>query len=765
MPHPTLFIGIGGSGVKTVSHIKRNLVKAKDWKAVQPYYRFLLLDTDNSERDKLRTTFAREFNASTDFIDFQKEWFSLGGFNPQNLWSDYKKEPKNPIHGWIDPAGAAIFPGTPIEIGANANRQLGRTCFYHHFGSLATRIQALLEDLNPLRGSEQAERVHIYLVAGSGGGTGSSAFYDFIYLLWAVHSRIAAGAEPLLRPIVYSPQPFIKLMKAKNFPAETIMRVQANAYAFFLELQYALRGFCDGRTDTRKDFLSPDWNNLLPEQRSWRPFDGLMVVDPQIDGTPPRFVPLDEFYPLVAELVASMARSGTDRTVLGQWTNNNLCSEIDRETHTPPAYMAAGFRTVEFPSSPLQNYVASRFAYDLIRERYRRPNGATQAELRAAARDIVVKEIVSPYGYGPDGLRPGESFCQRVHNEFLSTDASSLLELGSISEFLRLSGSESDTRTVDLNLVTKETLDQGIDAVRGAVGGIKRGIREQFEDRYGKFAEGTGPEPGDTGYGRLWERLCREMEERIEQQGIFAWTGSDDLTTDGLSEYLVDECTALRQAATIALTASTQRVQETRSRLDFAKVTALESAGRAAGLKKILPGRANELRGALESYALLRVEWLKEEFNNVCLMGLIELLTFVGSDDDTVETQEFFRDQGGRYGPSMLRRLKDQGYRIRDWLSGALTSAMFQMESTASHLEHLRRSLITQYEPPLTQVMDERKNPGPLSVRALELLRSRAADFRTNSLQEFASTVGEPSMKWRRIRAASFDPDERAVES
>ena len=752
MPHhPTLFIGLGGSGGKTLVHLKRLLQRAMTPADFHASYRFLLFDTDENSWEDLKRDFDAEFNADPSFVNRDREWYNFGGFNPQRRWQEIKANPRSPdsadLLQWIDPQTAATFPDQVVTIGAEARRQLGRFCLAHHFRPIQNHLRDALQSLNVLREAKQIERhVQIVIVTSSCGGTGSSVFFDMLYMVAVLYNEIARSA-PFLNPVIYSPLPYIRLAKAKNLPDELIERYNANACAFFLELQREFARYYADQGKGLDDFVKPSWSDAEALKVNWQPFDSALILDAQREGTP-TFIPFEHLYSTAAELLFYQRVSCVNANVAQQTLNFDPNTKSPT-TGTYPRYSAAGFRALEYPGGLLKRYLADRFAVDLVAGRFLTGNSPSQGDIRGQAKAIVQEIVLTPLRPEPTGVQDEHSLALYARRQYLERDGNPLERFSSIDEFCLSDPAKPDAPSkVNPSAITRERLAEAINEVHQEVRALKAAIRSDFVNRFGKAAR---PE-ADTVYGTIFDRLQAKMETAIDTWGIAAWAGIQGQEDTGLACHLMEELADRKQRALDELIKSNHRQNTILGDVDGLgklKEDILAAVQNRGGLLRAWSGKGEEaLRRNLEAFAAKRVELIEESFKNLFLMLEIELLSFVGSRETEVGTGEYFTMQD-RGVTSLLKRLKDQGTRIRNWLGTASSQSQSRLQATVAVLEAQTRSVLTTYEPPLSTVIVGEGKPGELAKTGLTRLMSAVA-AQTEVLSSISAKEGRKAA-WRDI--------------
>lgn len=747
--YPTLFIGLGGSGGKTIAHIKRLLATSVSPEDRDRYYRFLLFDTDDQNAwPDLQRTFSEQFKANPNFISRDREWFNFGNFNPQRRWQDLKRNPNGAdakdILSWLDPQTADSFPDQIVVIGAEARRQLGRFCFAHWFRQVDVRLNAALESLNELRDKNVDKHVQIIVVTSSCGGTGSSVFFDFLYTLAAIYGKIAKAA-PFLRAVVYSPLPYIRLNKAKASPEELIARYNANACAFFLELQHAFRRFHSGQGEAREDFVFPSWAEA-DLGVNWKPCDDVLIVDAQREGAP-TFVPFDSLYSTVAELLFYLYVTSVSADVKSSTVNfdPNIASP---SSGSFPHYSAAGYRAIEYPARLLAHYLADRFASEVVASRFMGGASTPQGQLRDRAGTILNDVLLGPFG-SEAATAHEHSFRGDCRRNYLDGDAGAVARFQSIDEFCDFDPKKPDEPTIRAGSISRDTLGASMNDLHDAVRAFKASVRADFANRYGRPDR---LEP-DSAYGRIAARLAAEMEQLVDAQGIEAWAGTPGQDGTGLVPHLMGAAADRRTAAVQALDASNQRINSLWGNVDGLeriREEVMAEVERLGGVTGRLRSTA-QLQHALERFAATRVQIVEESFRNLLLMQEVELLAYVAARDPEIHPAEYFTRADTGIA-SILKRLADQGSRIRAWLGLAHNQAQTRFQTTVSAINEQGRSLLTTYEPALGELMSHAGLPGDLAEGCLKTVRSMASE--AQGLFETLTERGGRKTRWREVAPA-----------
>lgn len=225
----TIFIGIGGNGVKTINHIKSVVSKRlkPNWSS---YIAFLGIDTDRTEFDKAKALTPTEYVITT--------W---PGINDR--YGDRKHYPNAALR--FMPEDPSV-PNRTLKLpalnsaGASQKRLVGKAKLHDHpAGHEAVDVQIVnaLEALvsnGTLTGLGDQGAFEVYVIGSTCGGTCSGAFLDMPSLIRKALWNIAGSNDRLnIHAILYLPD---ALPSAMN--ANTKANLQANGYSSLKELNY-----------------------------------------------------------------------------------------------------------------------------------------------------------------------------------------------------------------------------------------------------------------------------------------------------------------------------------------------------------------------------------------------------------------------------------------------------------------------------------------------------------------------------------------------
>ena len=163
MFRPFMFIGLGGSGGKTLRFVKREL---QNWlednapdQAFPDAWKFLHIDSPTIQDGEELTPFV-------DMLD-QDEYLGLVGkdvnFTAIARGLDAIPDMQHELIGWrIDPASMEV----PIGIGAGQYRAVGRTIAMLHAQRIRQNLRKCYDDINQPRAKRGLEELYTKVVGG-----------------------------------------------------------------------------------------------------------------------------------------------------------------------------------------------------------------------------------------------------------------------------------------------------------------------------------------------------------------------------------------------------------------------------------------------------------------------------------------------------------------------------------------------------------------------------------------------------------------------
>ncbi|MBN1184152.1 MAG: hypothetical protein JXB49_17810 [Bacteroidales bacterium] len=222
----SLFIGLGGTGIKSILAVKQRLLEVYDpenMKDIPPMIEFLGFDTD--EMDKRKTE--KGLSVELEPAEFEKlsvhsikDTFKANSHIRKRIPYEIQHTSKSAIHS-----------------GAGQIRALGTLSLLANY----TKVKdALVTKVNKIQNWDaggnlnddwdtSGNDINIFIILSTSGGTGSGLFLDIAYIIRA-HCNLDESDR--LFSFIMLPEPFIGKKGTKN--------VIPNAYAAFKELDYLM---------------------------------------------------------------------------------------------------------------------------------------------------------------------------------------------------------------------------------------------------------------------------------------------------------------------------------------------------------------------------------------------------------------------------------------------------------------------------------------------------------------------------------------------
>ncbi len=502
MANKGIFIGMGGSGVKTVAHLKAKLRQAApNRKDFEETCRFIFIDTDEKDINMLNREYRSQFD--DELID-AAERIELGRVNPLasyiNIKSSVERGSENRLEKrlfeTIDPRGTATLKNERLNEGASANRQQGRIAISVEADEIGNAVGNAISHLSSITQEKAAsQRILIYLVSGTCGGTGSSAFLDVAYLIDRKYKQMRQAGDPKIRSVLFMPNWYIERYRQDSASAGVIENFQLNSYAFADELDFFLRDhFYERELDGSGEKFSAVCidptvdDGIIKADRKWKVFSYGICVDSTTESG--ASLTDDQMYRNTAEMLFYLHQGDTERAVISTLDNEiyENCA-IAASEGSVPAFVTMGYRALQFPEGLMRDYFTRRFLYELfsfglLGRIY--IDALPDDEVRQTERTEVFRQCIRRYLFKSDQEADvpnledsGSRICAKFLNSF-NTQSFEKTERGIISRFISKEGEIefdedkiSDASELNRFLAHAETIARK----------VQREIQEDFQNR------------------------------------------------------------------------------------------------------------------------------------------------------------------------------------------------------------------------------------------------------------------------------------------
>ena len=225
---PALIIGLGGTGIDAMLQakyiIQRKMIPSEK-KAKPDRLAFLAVDTDEKSFSDKRVGDVRIDDSEKLLINEPK----LATFmkNPELIPQDYQRE-------WL----CKGINADNIKFGAGGIRQCGRFMLINQAGTFISKVQQTVSEIwgagkQNGAGFLPSTPIHVYMLTGVGGGTGSGTFLDAAYLMREIVTKVTSH-KVNMRGFIFMPD--VNLCKVKDESVRNY--IKANGYAALRELDF-----------------------------------------------------------------------------------------------------------------------------------------------------------------------------------------------------------------------------------------------------------------------------------------------------------------------------------------------------------------------------------------------------------------------------------------------------------------------------------------------------------------------------------------------
>ena len=358
-----LFIGMGGSGVKTMMALQEQL-KSYD-AAASDNSRFLMIDTDEGQ--------IRAFD--------NHEKLNLGDANvyqyyTQAVGSKVNKTPDQiRFMEWFDTKALATITNGPLSLGASANRPQGRAAAAIKQIPFREKITTILSELLSMKESGPIdEDVKVYTCCSVAGGTGSSIYLDLMYLLQEVYTGInTTRGELQLWSVLYMPEIFKILQKGGE---KVRGDYQTNVFAFWSEINAISKDYyqnvshqANGAEETTNDYNKNVFKSfsvfVSASDFRWKIFKNAILIDYMTSND--KTFEAQEMYKNTANLIRYLSDNQIGKQLRSDWDNStNRLASFSAQAPWIDSFSIAGFRALEGPNQYLKKYFKSKIFSDVF---------------------------------------------------------------------------------------------------------------------------------------------------------------------------------------------------------------------------------------------------------------------------------------------------------------------------------------------------------------------------------------------------------------
>ena len=344
----SLFIGLGGSGNKILTRLKRYFIER--YGVVPPSKAFLAIDTD----DDLPTldSIADERGIR---LDPRNEFYHLEVKSPLQFVNE-----SDVVGKWL----IKPCPTAAIVAGTGAVRMVGRVALFAHAHEVFDRIRSAFDQLRSIRLPSQMEKydfetsndaIEVYVCGSIAGGTGSGTFLDI-----GIFCRENLPPDTMIYGILIGPWIYRKV--------GATFRTKGNSYAALMELDYMMSVGQEQRTrgvDAEEYRVQYDSAEFTVDQP---PFNVVHLVDGQNQhgATIPNANALIEFIAEGLFLSTSANIGGVLRSAVDNILTITTTSNPDLWGGKPAYYSSFGAAAVVYPAKQYVKRGTFRFSCKVL---------------------------------------------------------------------------------------------------------------------------------------------------------------------------------------------------------------------------------------------------------------------------------------------------------------------------------------------------------------------------------------------------------------
>jgi len=376
---PTLIIGLGGSGTKTVCRVKEKYERRVTQD--HPLVQFLAFDTDS-------------FQGGQNNLRPHKEFVHLANYAAGPIVSDLDSWPD--IKKWWRSSHRPGF----ISQGAGGVRAVGRLSLFAKFKEMRDAMEGAIRECyetavkitenqevmgdNQSLSPEHLKKVRVYIIGSVCGGTGTGMLLDAALLI-NHFIRTQTQAHPSIQGVFYLPSVFEQDIVNPDY----MDHLQVNTTACLMDLEYLNQhGELTAKLDPPISY--PDTNYTPISQVEEPPFNGVFVVGRKmgVENVVQMLPNQEEVFERAADMIMLELSSAT---------GNQLQSVMD---NFDQSYASFGVLRKELPEKAISTAWCHMAVADLLERARNHPENpeTIKREVRASCTetDVFIQKFSAP---------------------------------------------------------------------------------------------------------------------------------------------------------------------------------------------------------------------------------------------------------------------------------------------------------------------------------------------------------------------------------
>ena len=333
--NPTLFIGLGGTGLKALDALKRMM--KKNHTNVSPGFAFLGFDSNRQEISGLK------------HLEDNVEAYAVTIEDPKEYYQRYKKEK------WCQFITQKKWPFRG-DFGAGRYRQVSRLCLMKNFNTIDQAISNALTDISPAAEKGHRLQLDVYIVTSLCGGAGSGAFIDLAVLLKDYANQYDADLTIIglfVTGDVYK--------RFKQIERDAHQRMLANTYACIRDITYlqdpgSPHVLADGEPLV---FSYPKRDIEIRNEL----FDLVLLIEGTNAHGHPSLLSADQLSHFLASVIYFMSNTPLWEDHKAIWVNESSGFNKTKENinGTPRCFSSIGYTRFLYPEKEFINYMVGDY--------------------------------------------------------------------------------------------------------------------------------------------------------------------------------------------------------------------------------------------------------------------------------------------------------------------------------------------------------------------------------------------------------------------
>lgn len=382
MATPTLIIGLGGTGLKAATHIKKNLLEAN--RNVLPRETaIMVLDTERAVK-YVAGGWGQERGAehATGPVKIETgEYIAMVG-NVRAVVEAIRQEQQqgqaNPaarrnqayqhINSWFQATYYLNDANLPsqvlnLEEGAGQYRQFGRLALFRNIEKIEQKLKS---SISAIQRANAASALHVHLIGSLAGGTGASLFADVAHLVQLIVRDVGYNSDPVLLGHFVLTEAFRGTREVKLNESGVLQNFNARMYAALRELT-RLQSSIIPRSGGYPIYYDPQGTGTRKALLQVKPYNAVYLYDGVAERIQLNQRPVENG---VAPAIADIVTAYIDEKSGGAFRSHSVNYDAFYSAYNVPSgavtFGSVGVYTIELPIYHITEGWAHRLAADVL---------------------------------------------------------------------------------------------------------------------------------------------------------------------------------------------------------------------------------------------------------------------------------------------------------------------------------------------------------------------------------------------------------------